>query len=236
MSKMKVIIAGGTSGIGLATAALLANNGAEVVITGRNSGKMEQALAGLPPSVKGQLADAADTEALKACMAAAGSIDHLVLALSGAKGGGMFRELDLAQLKAGFEEKFFPQLQTLQAALPYMSANGSVTFITAVSSHAKAPGTSGLGAINGALELMVPILAKELQPLRVNAISPGVIDTPWWSFLPEDARQETFRQYAQASPAGRVGKPEDVAQAIQLIMGNTFITGQVLTVDGGLGL
>lgn len=56
------------------------------------------------------------------------------------------------------------------------------------------------------------------------------------SFLPEAARQETFRQYAQASPAGRVGKPEDVAQAIQLITGNTFITGQVLTVDGGLGL
>ena len=236
MSKMKVIIAGGTSGIGLATAALLANSGAEVIITGRNSKKMEQALTGLPSSVKGQLADAADAEALKACMAAAGSIDHLVLALSGAKGGGMFRELDLVQLKAGFEEKFFPQLQTLQAALPYMSANGSVTFITAVSSQAKAPGTSGLGAINGALELMVPILAKELQPLRVNAISPGVIDTPWWSFLPEDARQETFRQYAQASPAGRVGKPEDIAQAIQLLTGNTFITGQVLTVDGGLGL
>jgi len=236
MSKMKVIIAGGTSGIGLATAALLANNGAEVIITGRKREKMEQALATLPAAVKGQLADAADVAALKACMAAAGQIDHLVLALSGAKGGGLFRDLDLAQLRAGFEEKFFPQLQALQAALPYMAANGSVTFITAVSAQAKAPGVSGLGAINGALELMVPVLAKELKPLRVNAVSPGVIDTPWWGFLPEEARRETFSQYAQAAPAGRVGKPEDIAAAIAQLISNTFITGQVLTVDGGLGL
>lgn len=236
MSKMKVIIAGGTSGIGLATAALLANNGADVIITGRNPEKMEQALATLPAAVKGQLADAADVEALKACMAAAGQIDHLVLALSGAKGGGLFRDLDLAQLRAGFEEKFFPQLQALQAALPYMTANGSVTFITAVSARAKAPGVSGLGAINGALELMVPVLAKELKPLRINAVSPGVIDTPWWRFLPEEARRETFSQYAQAAPVGRIGKPEDIAAAIAQLISNTFITGQVLTVDGGLGL
>lgn len=236
MSKMKVFIAGGTSGIGLATAALLANTGAEVTIMGRNREKMEQALVSLPASVKGQLADAINAEALKTCMAAVGSIDHLVLALSGAKGGGLFKDLDLAQLRAGFEEKFFPQLQALQAALPYMTTNGSVTFITAVSSRAKAPGVSGLGAINGALELMVPVLAKELKPLRVNAVSPGVIDTPWWSFLPEEARRETFSEYAQVAPVGRVGQPDDVAQAIAQLISNTFITGQVLTVDGGLGL
>jgi NAD(P)-dependent dehydrogenase (short-subunit alcohol dehydrogenase family) len=233
---MKVLIAGGSSGIGLATAALLANEGAEVTITGRSPQKMEQALATLPASVEGRLADAADADQLKACLAATGNIDHLVLALSGAKGGGLFKTLDLAQLRAGFDEKFFPQLQTLQAALPYMGPGGSVTFITAVSAQARAAGTGGLAAINGALELMVPILAKELQPLRVNAISPGVIDTPWWHFMAEKDRRETFRQYAAATPAGRVGQGEDIAHAIRLLISNTFITGQVLTVDGGLGL
>jgi hypothetical protein len=83
--------------------------------------------------------------------------------LTGAKGGGLLSGLDLEQLRAGFEEKFFPQLQTLQAALPYICIHGSVTFITAVSAQAKARGTGWLGAINGALELMVPVLAKDLK-------------------------------------------------------------------------
>jgi NAD(P)-dependent dehydrogenase (short-subunit alcohol dehydrogenase family) len=83
---------------------------------------------------------------------------------------------------------------------------------------------------------MVPTLAKELRPLRINAVSPGVIDTPWWNFLPEDARNATFAQYAQAAPVGRIGKPEDIAAVIAQLIQNTFITGQIITVDGGLAL
>ncbi len=233
---MKVVIAGGTSGIGLATAALLAKEGAAVTITGRSPHKLEKALASLPDTVQGQCTDAADVNQLKAFMAATGPIDHLVLALSGAKGAGLFKDLDLAQLREGFAEKFFPQLQTLQAALPYLATSGSVTFITAVSAQANMPGTAGLGAINGGLEVMVPILAKELQPLRVNAVSPGVVDTPWWSFMPEDTRKATFAQFAQATPVGRIGAPEDIAKAISMLIGNTFVSGQVLTVDGGAGI
>lgn len=233
---MKVVIAGGTSGIGLATAALLAKEGKEVFITGRNEQKLQQALATLPSSARGQAADSTDIPTLKTTMAATGGIDHLVLALSGGKGAGLFKDLDLVQLREGFEEKFFPQLQTLQAALPYIAARGSITFISAVSGHARMPGIAGLAAINGALEVIVPILAKELQPIRVNAVSPGIIDTPWWDFMPADVRSETFRQYAQSTPAGRIGQPEDVARMIALLIGNTFITGQVMTIDGGLGL
>lgn len=233
---MKVVIAGGTSGIGLATAALLAKEGNEVFITGRNEQKLQQALATLPASARGQAVDSTDIPTLKTMMAATGSIDHLVLALSGGKGAGLFKDLDLAQLREGFEEKFFPQLQTLQAALPYIVAGGSITFISAVSGHARMPGIAGLAAINGALEVIVPILAKELQPIRVNAVSPGIIDTPWWDFMPADRRRETFRQYAQSTPAGRIGQPEDIARMVALLIGNTFITGQVMTVDGGLGL
>lgn len=233
---MKVVIAGGTSGIGLTTARILAVNGTDVVITGRDPKKLKEALASLPENVQGQCIDAADLAAQKDFFATTGQFDHLVLALSGHKGLGLFRELDLVQLRQGFEEKFFLHLQTLQAALPYLSENGSATMITAVSGHARFPGISGIGAINGALEMMVPILAKELQPLRVNAVSPGAIDTPWWSFLPEEARNDAFRQYAQATPVRRMGQPEDVAHVIHQLIGNTFITGQVITVDGGLGL
>jgi NAD(P)-dependent dehydrogenase (short-subunit alcohol dehydrogenase family) len=236
MSKMKVVIAGGTSGIGLATAKMLAKDGAEVIITGRNPQKLEQALASLPTGVRGECVDAANVAEQKAFVTATGNIDHLVLALGGHKGLGLFKDLDLVQLRQGFEEKYFLHLQILQDTLPYLSQNGSVTFITAVSGHARFPGIAGIGSLNGALEVTIPILAKELQPLRVNAVSPGAIDTPWWGFLPDGARNEAFQQYAQMTPVRRMGRPDDVAGVVGHVIGNSFITGQVITVDGGLGL
>jgi NAD(P)-dependent dehydrogenase (short-subunit alcohol dehydrogenase family) len=231
----KVVIAGGSTGIGQATAAILAGN-RKVIITGRSEQKLQQALSALPAGVAAQAVDSNDTGKLKDFMTATGPIDHLVLSLGGSKGLGAFNTLDLGAVREGFEEKFFPQLQTLQVALPYLVAGGSVTFITAVSGHARFPGIAGIGAINAALEAIVPMLAKELKPVRVNAVSPGAVDTPWWSFLPADPRKEAFEQYAQASLVGRVGKPEDIASLIAHLINNTFITGQVITIDGGLGL
>jgi NAD(P)-dependent dehydrogenase (short-subunit alcohol dehydrogenase family) len=68
----------------------------------------------------------------------------------------------------------------------------------------------------------------------VNAVAPGVIDTPWWHFLPEDQRQAVFSEYGAKTPVGRIGRPEEVAEGIASLVTNGFITGQVLTVDGGL--
>jgi NAD(P)-dependent dehydrogenase (short-subunit alcohol dehydrogenase family) len=233
---MKVVIAGGTSGIGFATAKMLAENNIEVIITGRSEEKLKAALSQLPPTAKGSCVDSSDENALKAFMETTGNIDHLLLALSGAKGGGLFKDLDISLLRAGFEEKLFPQLQTLKAALPHLVSGGSVCFISAVSAHARVPGVAGLAAINAAVEAVVPILAKELKPTRVNAVSPGVIDTPWWNFLPEEIKIATFNQYAEASPVGRIGHVDDIAKVIVQLITNTFITGQVITVDGGMSL
>lgn len=80
---------------------------------------------------------------------------------------------------------------------------------------------------------MVSPLAAELAPVRVNAVSPGVIETPWWSFLDEEARQAQFRAAAEAVPVQRVGTPADVAEAIRYLIGATFVSGTVLPVDGG---
>ncbi|XZF16137.1 SDR family oxidoreductase [Chitinophagaceae bacterium MMS25-I14] len=233
---MKTLIAGGTSGIGLATAQILAQQGATVIITGRDEQKMQSALATLPASAQGFSLDAADAAGMKSMMEKLGNIDHIVLALGGSKGIGLFKDLDLEVLREGFQTKLFPQLQTLQIALPYINSGGSITFISAVSAHASFPGVAGLAAINGAIESVVPILAKELQPLRVNAVSPGAIDTPWWNFMPEETRKDALQQYGASTLAGRIGKPEDVAQLIRQLVCNTYITGQVITIDGGLAL
>lgn len=232
----KVVIAGGSSGIGLATAALLSAKGYEVVIMGRDPAKLASAVAGLGDKVAAKALDATDREALQKGFSAIGDFQHLVIAVSGRKGMGAFRTLDLKTLREGFEEKFFAQLQVAQAALPFLTGKGSITFITAISSQSRMPGTSGLGAINGALEIMTPTLAKELKPLRVNAVSPGVINTPWWDFMSAPEKQAAFEGFTKTIPAGRIGEPKEVAALVGAVVENEYLTGQVIAVDGGIGL
>ena len=98
------------------------------------------------------------------------------------------------------------------------------------------PGTAALGAANAAIAALAPILAVELKPLRVNAVSPGVIDTPWWRFVAGDAKTALFADYAAKTPVGRVGTAEDVADAVAFVIGNRFMTGSTIICDGGVRL
>lgn len=225
----KIIVAGGSSGIGLATALLFKEAGASVIVTGRDPEKLN---AAKQTGLQTAQMDSSDFTAVQAFFASQGDIDHLVIALGSRKGMGNFIDLSLEDLRAGFEEKYWSHLNTLKVALPYIKT--SITLITAISGTAKMPGTSGLGAVNGALEIMVPILAKEIKPLRINAVSPGVIDTPWWDFIPEETRQQTFAGYASQIAVGRVGQPEEIAQAVLFVTENEYVTGQVIACDGGL--
>jgi len=227
----KIVVVGGTSGIGLATAKLFAEAKALVTVTGRNSEKLLAAKVIGLQTVQVDSAKAADLEMF---FKQQGKLDHLVIALGGSKGAGLFSELSIQALREGFEEKFFPQLNTLQAAFPYMNTGGSITLVTAISATAKIPGVSGLGAINGALEIMVPILAKELKAIRINAVSPGVVDTPWWDFLPAASKQETFSHYATQIIVGRVAQASEIANAIAFLAANEYMTGKVVACDGGM--
>jgi NAD(P)-dependent dehydrogenase (short-subunit alcohol dehydrogenase family) len=234
LQNQKVVIAGGSSGIGLATARLLSSQNALVTVTGRDAAKLEKAKKEFP-AINTALLDSGNSLALQEFFLANGTFHHLVIALSGAKGGGAFSFLSLADLREGFESKFWPHLQTIQAALPYLEKDGSITIITAASTTSRLPGTSGLAAINGALEMMIPILAKEFQPLRINAVSPGVIDTNWWNFLNEQDKNATFEQFSKQVCVGRVGQPEEVASAILSVISNGYINGTILSCNGGLG-
>ncbi|WP_433473101.1 SDR family oxidoreductase [Spirillospora sp. CA-142024] len=229
----KVLVCGGTSGIGAATAALFAGQGADVAVTGRDEERLAKAAA---DGLTARRMDASAEEEVTGFFAGDATYDHLVLALSGGSGAGPIATLDLADLRAGFEAKFWLHLRLVQAALPRMAPDGSITFITASSARAALPGTAGLAAINGALEAMVGPLAAELAPLRVNAVSPGVIETPWWDGMPAEQRAAMFAEHAAALPVGRIGRPEDVAQAVLLTATNGFITGNVVECNGGLSL
>ncbi len=231
-----VLVLGGTSGIGEATARSFAARGDEVVIAGRDGRRLAQALERLGDGVRGAALDASDAPAVRELAASVAPIDVLVLALSGGVGAGPLDQLVLDDLRTGFEGKFWPQVSALKQTLSSLADDAAIVFVTAGSARSALPGTSGLAAINGALEAMVAPLAAELAPRRVNAVSPGVIDTPWWNAQPSELRQSTFDAVAGWVPAGRVGHPEDVAEAIVALATNGYITGSVLDCAGGAQL
>jgi NAD(P)-dependent dehydrogenase (short-subunit alcohol dehydrogenase family) len=229
------LIVGGTSGVGLATARLLAARGADVHVAGRSEARL-RAVAGSDPQLTGHRADGADADAIRAVLERVGTIDWLVVALGGSGGPGPLADLDLTLLRQAFDAKFWAQLTTIKAALPYVAPTGSITLIGAVTARAGMPGTAGIAAINGAVEALVKPLAVELAPIRVNGVSPGFVDTPWWAGLPEADRQAYFAAAARALPTRHVATAEEVAEVVALAATNTTTTGTVLEADGGARL
>lgn len=230
---MRVVVMGGTSGIGRVTAERFADEGAEVIVTGRDPEK----LAAVKDRVaSAEQVDGTDDDAVAAFLDRVGTIDHLVLAFSpGPVGVGPLADVPLADVRTAMDGKLVAYLGAIRHAQirGSIAAGGSITMVSAASARAAMPGTAVLAAVNGAVERVVSPLAAELAPVRVNAVAPGVVDTPWWSFLPSDQRQDQFAGFAGMVPAGRVGEGDDVAGAIVYLAGASYVTGTVLPVDGG---
>jgi NAD(P)-dependent dehydrogenase (short-subunit alcohol dehydrogenase family) len=231
-----VAVLGGSAGIGLETARQLAAGGAQVTIGGRDRERLAQAAESIGERATPVEVDAAEYEALRRFFAKAGPISDLVVTVTRRGGAGPASDLAESDLLGAFAGKTVPHLNAVALALPSLADDGSITLVTAGSAQSALPGTAGLAAVNGALEAAVAPLAVELAPRRINAVSPGVIETGWWDEIPADARRQTFVDFARRAPVRRNGRPEDVARAIVALIENGFITGVVLPVDGGLRL
>jgi len=220
----RVLVGGAGGGIGRASAKAFAAAGAHVVATGRNSARLE----GL--SAETVALDFLDNDAVEAFFAVAAPFDHVVIAAAATKSGPVGGlALDAAQ--ASMESKFWGAYRIARAAKIHDC--GSLTFVSGFLSQRPSPTSVLQGAINAALEALARGLALEKAPVRVNTVSPGLIDTPLWAGMAEADRAGMFERTAARLPARRVGQPEDIAQAILFVATNPFATGSTVTVDGG---
>jgi NAD(P)-dependent dehydrogenase (short-subunit alcohol dehydrogenase family) len=228
-----IVIIGATSGMGLACARSLAGAGYRVIISGRSQNTVNLALAKIHGEASGFPLDFTSTDSVTAFFSHTGPFDHLALVGSGQAAWGPFSDLKLDALKVAFDQKLYGFFLCAQAALSQLRKDGSITFFTGGACRSAIPGTSGVAAVNGAIQAMAFTLAKELAPLRVNILSPGLVDTPMYDWMSPEKKQEFFQQMGSQVPVGRVGRPDEIAEALLFLVRNGFTTGAILDVDGG---
>ncbi|MGV7206442.1 SDR family oxidoreductase [Oxalobacteraceae bacterium A2-2] len=228
MNEQTVVVVGGLSGIGRAVAELAAAQGARVIAVGRRA-----APAGWNAQIETAQLDIQDEDAVRRFFDGVGAFDHLVSTAGPVIASARLGKLELADALAAFQVKVFGQLGVAKHAAPHLRAGGSITLTSGLLARKAVPGAVVKASMNAAVEAMGRTLAKELAPLRVNVVSPGMVETGMWGPLAEAERKAMAERAGAGLPAGRVGQPDDLAQAYLLLMQNGFITGTVVDVDGG---
>jgi NAD(P)-dependent dehydrogenase (short-subunit alcohol dehydrogenase family) len=231
----RIVIIGGSSGMGLATAKAAAAEGAQVVIASRSMEKLQRAKSEIQGTVEVFPVDIREEETVKDFFAKVGKFDHL--ATPGTEGvKGNFLELDVARARKAFDSKIWGQYHAAKYGAPMIRPGGSITLMAGSYSQRPHPGVAVAATMNGAMESLGRALAVELAPIRVNVISPGVVDTPLHLGMPEEQRKAFFNAVISAQPVKRIGLAEEIAQAFLFLMNNAYITGSTLFVDGGMTL
>lgn len=233
MKGREVLITGGSSGIGLAAAKLFSAEGARVTITGRDESKLRDASAVVGPGTRTAVLDVTDADAVERFFSGCDAVDDIV-ACASAVVFGPVREMPLEAYRALVDSKQQGQFLTSKYGAPMVRKGGSITLFSGVVSQKPMPGGAAYASVGAATEALARILALELAPVRVNTVVPGIIDTPAWdALMPADAKAGFFADVAGKLPVGRIGRPEDVADAVAFLVRNEFITGTTVIVDGG---
>jgi NAD(P)-dependent dehydrogenase (short-subunit alcohol dehydrogenase family) len=233
LTGQKIVVIGGSSGMGLATAKRLGSEGAHVVIASRSEKKLKAALSEIEGKAEAKSLDFTDEKGVRSFFESVGRFDHLVLMGAGLPAWGNFLEIQSAALESAFKTKFWGYFFCAKYAVAYLRENGSILFTIGGAARSAIPGTAGVAAVNGAIMCMAFTLAKELAPIRVNILSPGLVDTPAYNWMAEEEKQGFFKRMSGNTPVGRVGKPDEIAEAARYLLMNGYTTGAVLDVDGG---
>jgi NAD(P)-dependent dehydrogenase (short-subunit alcohol dehydrogenase family) len=224
----KVVVVGGSSGIGLSTAELAKREGATVIIASRNADRLNAVADKLGATAIS--ADVTSDESVASLFRNCGPVDHVVVTAAQLRTG-PFKTVSMEDVRSTMEGKFWGAWRVARSA--DIRSGGSLTLVSGYLSIRPRPNSAIIGAANGALESLARGLALELAPVRVNAVSPGIIDTPIRAAMPEQARRDMLAKTAAGLPVGRVGTGEDIARQILTFMTIGFVTGSIVYIDGG---
>lgn len=226
----KIIVIGGSSGIGYAIAQKAVQSGANVVIASRNLSALENAAQQLGPRAKAEFLDATDEKSIVDFFDRTGPFDHLAMTIKPKLPSGRFLENEISTVMAAFDAKFWGQYRLAKAAMRYVQPNGSIVMTSGVASLRHFPGYSAVSAANAAIEALSKSLAVELAPIRVNTVCPGfVCDGGTGS-----SREQHVRSLLPHLPLNRLAKASEIADAYLFLFNNTYATGTIVVVDGGV--
>jgi len=229
----RIVVLGGSSGIGFATAMAAGAEGAEVVIASSNQSRMEAAVKKLPSPAKGYVVDLSNEDQIRDFFKSIGKFDHLVytagenISISG------IAQSDLTPARKYFDIRYWGAYLSVKYGSASVREGGSITLTSGIASARPGKGWSLGASICGAMEGLTRALAMELSPIRVNIVSPGVVKTDLWSSLSVADREQLYKATAETLPVKKVGDAEEIAQTYLYLMKQSYSTGQVITVDGG---
>jgi NAD(P)-dependent dehydrogenase (short-subunit alcohol dehydrogenase family) len=231
----RIVIIGGTSGIGLAVAKGAIADGAEVVVGSSQAANVETATRALGNQASGHAINVRAEDNVAAFFSHVGGFDHLVFTAGdwGGRGPRVMTETDLSKAADLYAVRYWGALATIKYGLPLMREGGSITLTNGMIAHRPRKGTALSTGMAGGIEHLTRGLAVDLAPIRVNAVCPGAIRTDVWNSIPAETREERFKEMTQRLPIARIGEPNEVAEAYLYLMRAGYTTGQVLLVDGG---
>lgn len=224
----RVLVIGGTSDIGLMVARQAVAAEARVTVASRTPDRHRDAIAAIG-AVQALAVDVTDSRSIDALMTGE-PWDHIVVSAAETPTGPA-RSLDPDAARGAMASKFWGAYDV--ARLAHIGDQGSLMLVSGFLAARPSPTATLQGAINAEIEGLVRGLALKLASARINAVSPGTVDTPLWHGLDDRSRRAMLAIEGDRLPVGRVGKPDDIARAALFLMNNGFATGSVVLVDGG---
>ncbi len=229
----KIIILGGSSGLGLATAKAAAEEGANVIVVSSNQGRIDQALAELPQGSEGYAADLSNEQHIREFFDKTGRFDHLVYTAGENITSNMANDTDIEKAKDFFTIRFWGAFAAIKYGASFINEGGSISLMSGSFGQRPSKGYSLGATICGAMDAFTRAMAVELAPIRVNNIAAGVIKTNLWNNLSEADRDGFYNYLESTLLLKRVGEADDIAQAFVYLMKQPYTTGQSLIIDGG---